>query len=92
MENSSTQGGGLGTASLAAATKASQLNRVGFTVSLGSTPRASITGDVKVLDEFNMAMGSVVRYDCFSATGAPPTKGDSGREGDGGLWQSEAVV
>ena len=49
--------------------------------SLGSTPSVSITGEVKVLDEFNMAKfkaGSVVRYHCFRATEGQPTKG--------GLW------
>jgi len=88
MENSSTRGGGLGAASLAAATKASQLTRVGIMSSLGSTPRASITGDVKVLDEFNISSCSkrVPWLDIAASVGLGHhlPKGDSGREGDGG--------
>ena len=56
--------------------------------SLGSTPGASITGDVKVLDEFNIAKRSK-RVPWLDITGSARLrhhllKGDSGREGDGG--------
>ena len=55
MTNSLTQGGGYGIASWIAATTASQLEGIGSSSCLGSTPSASITGDVKVLEGFIMA-------------------------------------
>jgi len=55
MSKSSTQESGSGNTSLTAATKASELERRGSSRSLGSTPGASDTRDVKVLDDLIMA-------------------------------------
>ena len=54
--------------------------------SLGSTPGASITGNVKVLDEFNIAKKRVPWLDITASArlGDHLLIGDSGREGDGG--------